>query len=641
MHLDNNKTVPVAIRDLFFPSSARRRSARFPRRYRGRRSVGHLLDDVRADLRLKRTRWRAFWFRTRHTLHRASQSFLQARRHPTSPSRPQATRRTSEAQHQPVFRYVLAGCASTAVLAGGTLLYPVLDTGEDASGVKLNRATLLERGALRFGVEEERATPFRAEPPTAEAAAPPRLDPGWFAVSPWLADPAIAEPQPAERGAAEPEPSTVAMEALSPVGREAPAEAPTLAGYHPGLLGHLMAPRSTLEDPGFDFGLEMEHAPSADWKREEIRVRSGDTFARIMSRAGFDTRLVHEIVTSSDEARRFRHLRPGHRLIVYRDDDGDLAALHFPFDQEEELRVTRRTDGDERTFDVEVAQRNLRRELVRAESEIQHSLYRAARRAGLTDRLIMQLTSVFGWEVDLGRELRRGHRFRILYEEIDDGDEEPVVGDIVAAKLIMGDRVVEAVRFTDGDGRTDYYTPEGESLRREFKRHPVEYRRISSPFDRNRRHPVLGVRRPHLGVDYAAPTGTPIRAAGEGRVIRRGWRGGYGRVVKIEHGSRYRTVYAHMSRFADGVRQGDRVERGQVIGYVGRSGLATGAHLHYEFIVNGQHRDPLEVELPKADSLAEQHQDRFNEHKDTLLGALRADDAPQRIALSGDFPYDP
>lgn len=521
------------------------------------------------------------------------------------------------------------GCAaSTGALAVVTLIWAPWSPSEESHGVSLNRATLMEHGAIQS--PDAWSTELNASPAASPGAdTENRTNRG--TTTDRFPDNHLTPETPALLAPFHDQDTMPPWDAVTPAGTEP---------MHPWMAAVTKDPIAQPQDESLPDWLEADEQsiapadPRAQWQREEIRVRSGDTFARIMSRAGYGTRAVHDLVSAGEESRRLRHLRPGHRIVIYRDEDGELAGLDFPFDADEMLRIERiaATEPDS-GFTAEIVPRNLQRHLVRAEGEITHSMYRAARQAGLNDRLIMQLSSVFGWEVDLGRDLRRGHRFRVLYEEIDGGDDEPIIGDIVAAKLMMGERVVEAVRFTDGDGRTDYYSPDGTSLRREFKRHPIEYRRISSPFDRNRRHPVLGVRRPHLGVDYAAPTGTPIRAAGEGRVVRRGWHGGYGRTVEIEHGSRYRTLYAHMSRFADDVRQGDRVERGQVLGYVGRSGMATGPHLHYEFIVNGTHRDPLEVDLPKADPLAEQHRDSFDQRADRLLTTLRSDDAPQRLAF--------
>ncbi|MDZ7737127.1 MAG: peptidoglycan DD-metalloendopeptidase family protein [Gammaproteobacteria bacterium] len=195
-------------------------------------------------------------------------------------------------------------------------------------------------------------------------------------------------------------------------------------------------------------------------------------------------------------------------------------------------------------------------------------------------------------------------------------------GPIIAAEFQNRGRTLRAVRYTTPDGRTDYYADDGRSMRKAFLRTPMDVYRISSHFDPNRRHPVMNTIRAHKGTDYAAPTGTPIKASGDGRIIHIGRKGGYGNAIILKHGGRYTTLYGHMSRFAEGLHNGSRVEQGQTIGYVGSTGLATGPHLHYEFRVNGVHKDPVKVELPKADSIPEKLQADFKQSTQPLLAEL-------------------
>lgn len=367
------------------------------------------------------------------------------------------------------------------------------------------------------------------------------------------------------------------------------------------------------------------------YQREVIEVRPGDSLARIFRRTGLAAADMQRVLNAGQPAERLASLRPGQRLTLIKDAEGALQELRLPFSAEQALHVEADGDG----FQAAVASRQSQRELVKTEAEIQRSLYHAAQRAGLNTQLTMRLTRILGWEIELGRDLRAGDSFTVIFERIETED-ETTLGNIKAVRL-DSDRAgtIEAIRYSHGDGQADYYTPQGESLRREFKRYPVDYQRISSSFDRNRRHPILGVRRPHLGVDLAASRGNPVRAAGEGRVVERRYKGGYGRLVTIEHGSRYRTRYAHLARYARGLSPGDRVERGEVIGYVGSSGLSSGPHLHYEFLVNGRHRNPVTVELPKADPLPDQHRQAFRDHAEPLLSALQGepDDGELRIAL--------
>jgi len=364
---------------------------------------------------------------------------------------------------------------------------------------------------------------------------------------------------------------------------------------------------------------------------EEVTVRSGDSFARILSRAGHTASDVQRILDTGERTESaLSRLRPGQALTLLRDDEGALAGVRFALDREEKLVVQRGDDG----FEATTVPRNLERELRQVDGTVDGSLFLSARRAGLEDRMIMQLARILDGDIDLGRDLRSGDAFSVLFERTLGPDGETLHKRLKAVRLDGSRRTLEALRFEDPDGRVSFYTPDGTSLARTFTRYPLEYERISSHFDRNRRHPILGVRRPHLGVDLAAPTGTPIRAAADGRVIERRRNGGYGRVITLRHGDRYQTLYAHLSRYARGLNVGDEVRRGEVIGYVGASGQATGPHLHYEFIENGRHRNPVTVDLPRADPLPEEHRRAFREHAAPLLASLRGESSGD-IQLAG------
>jgi murein DD-endopeptidase MepM/ murein hydrolase activator NlpD len=209
----------------------------------------------------------------------------------------------------------------------------------------------------------------------------------------------------------------------------------------------------------------------------------------------------------------------------------------------------------------------------------------------------------------------------VQWEEIWQDGEFVTDGEIVVAEFNNDGRQHQAIRFIDDSGRTDYYTPEGNSVRKAFLRSPVDFR-VSSSFNPNRLHPVLKTRRPHRGVDYAAPSGTPIKAAGDGKVIFRGVKSGYGNVVILQHGGNITTLYAHMSRFASSARTGSRVRQGQTIGYVGATGMVTGAHLHYEYRLNGVHRNPRTVKLPQAEPIAEKYREQFLAAAEPILQEL-------------------
>jgi murein DD-endopeptidase MepM/ murein hydrolase activator NlpD len=231
---------------------------------------------------------------------------------------------------------------------------------------------------------------------------------------------------------------------------------------------------------------------------------------------------------------------------------------------------------------------------------IESSLFEAAAVSGIPENIIMEMANIFGWDIDFALDIRKGDRFAVVYNELYKEGRKVRSGQILAAEFINRGKTYRALYYTDPKGNSGYFTPDGKSMRKAFLRSPVKFSRISSRFSGKRWHPVLGKWRSHRGVDYAAARGTPIRAAGDGKVIKATYSKSYGNVVFLQHGGRYTTVYAHMKGFARGIRKGKRVRQGQVIGYVGSTGLASGPHLHYEFRVNGVHRNPLTVKLPAA-----------------------------------------
>jgi murein DD-endopeptidase MepM/ murein hydrolase activator NlpD len=250
------------------------------------------------------------------------------------------------------------------------------------------------------------------------------------------------------------------------------------------------------------------------------------------------------------------------------------------------------------------------------------SLFVDGRKAGLSDAQIMELANLFGWDIDFALELQKGDRFEVVYDELWVDGEKLRNGPILAAEFINRGKVYRAVRYTDRQGETHYYSPDGYAKKRAFIRTPVKFTRISSRFTRKRWHPVLKRWRSHKGVDYAAPEGTPVKATGNGRVTFIGRKGGYGKVIFLHHGSRYTTVYGHLSRFARGLKTGSKVKQGQIIGYVGHTGLATGPHLHYEFRINGVHRNPLTVKLPKSIRLPKKELARFRRQIQPMVAQL-------------------
>ena len=353
-----------------------------------------------------------------------------------------------------------------------------------------------------------------------------------------------------------------------------------------------------------------------DWQR--MTVKPGDTLSGLFKRMEIGTNQLYALLNADKKAGKLvQTLHPGQTIQYYKDADG-LAALKLELNKTETLAYAR--DGD--SYKVNLSQVALESRAQHASGSIESSLFSAGKKAGLPDSIIMQLAGIFGWDVDFALDIRSGDHFNVIYEEFYKDGEKLEDGDILAAEFVNQGQTFRAVRFTDPNGESNYYTPEGYSMRKAFIRSPVDFRRISSTFQTERYHPVLGKKRPHRGVDYAAATGTPIKAAGDGKIIFRGTKGGYGNTVIIQHGGKYTTLYAHMSKFRKGVGVGSRVKQGQIIGYVGMTGLATGPHLHYEFRIDGVHRNPLTVKLPNAEPIKAAYKPAFLSQTQTLLAQL-------------------
>ena len=312
-------------------------------------------------------------------------------------------------------------------------------------------------------------------------------------------------------------------------------------------------------------------------------------------------------IAQLDEAKRqFRRIKPGDEFEVEHD-EGQIISLYSKLDLTSGLAITQGEEG----FTAELVEHPVEVRKRHAYGVIQTSLFESAAQSGLSDRTIMNVAGIFAWDVDFILDIRSGDNYYVQYEEIWQDGEYVTDGEIIAAEFNNNGRQIRAVRFKDGENNTDYFTPVGNSVRKAFIRAPVDFTRISSNFNPNRRHPILNTIRAHRGVDYAAPRGTPIKAAGDGKVIFRGTKSGYGKVVILQHGGNITTLYAHMSNFAAKAGLGTRVRQGQTIGFVGMTGLATANHLHYEYRLNGVHRNPRTVSLPDAEPIDEKYRERF------------------------------
>lgn len=373
-------------------------------------------------------------------------------------------------------------------------------------------------------------------------------------------------------------------------------------------------------------------APEPSLNRKQFTVRSGDSLSRLFKRAGLTDRDLYELMDQAPEASALRRIMPGHEVTFGVDDQGQLQELLYQRDRLRSLRFARgsegfRTEQLERKPDVQVAYRR---------ATIDSSLFMAGQRAGMSDNLTMKLAGIFGWDIDFILDIRRGDSFSVLFEEHFLDGEKIGNGAILAAEFTNRGETYRAVRYVDANGDANYFTPNGRSMRRAFLRTPVEFTRISSPFNPNRRHPVLNTIRAHEGTDYAAPHGTPVKASGDGKIRFAGRKGGYGKTIIVQHGQTYRTLYAHLRGFRRGIGHGSRVKQGQTIGYVGSSGLATGPHLHYEFHVNGAVRDPQTVELPQADSIPETEMARFETQVQPILAQMEQYRSETQLASLGE-----
>ena len=347
-----------------------------------------------------------------------------------------------------------------------------------------------------------------------------------------------------------------------------------------------------------------------------LTIGRGDTLDKLFRKHDLDLGHLSEIAKLDEARKRFRKLKPGDQFEITHD-EGDLVSMYSNLSLTSALKIERAESG----FKAEIVDRPIEKRKRLAYGTIQSSLFESAADAGLSDRVIMNIAGIFAWDVDFVLDIRSGDNYYVQYEEIWQDGEYVTDGEIVAAEFNNNGRTHQAIRFIDDEGRSDYYTPDGHSVRKAFLRAPVDFTRISSNFNPRRRHPILNTIRAHRGVDYAAPRGTPIKAAGDGKVIFRGVKGGYGNTIILQHGGNITTLYAHMSRFA-GVRIGSRVRQGQTIGYVGSTGLATANHLHYEYRLNGVHRNPRTVELPQADPIDQRYRRQFLATVEPILQEL-------------------
>jgi murein DD-endopeptidase MepM/ murein hydrolase activator NlpD len=336
------------------------------------------------------------------------------------------------------------------------------------------------------------------------------------------------------------------------------------------------------------------------------RVQRGDSVASLLQRLNVNDDDAFRFMRTEPKAKSIFQLRPGRLVQAVTDADGELQSLRYLHSAGQYLEISR--DGD--SFEAYERVLTPQRQTVQRSGVIRSSLYGATDEAGIPDAIANQIARVFSTDIDFHVDLRKGDRFSVIYETLYYAGEYLGPGRVLSAEFTNAGKKFQAYSFTDAEGNESYYSADGQNRAKSFLRSPLEFSRISSGFG-GRMHPIMRNWRAHTGVDFAAPRGTPVWATADGMVNFVGVKGGYGNVIEIRHSNGVTTLYAHLSRFADGVRTGTRVSQGQSIGYVGATGWATGPHLHYEFKIANVHQDPMKVALPKADPIAAQYREAF------------------------------
>jgi len=367
----------------------------------------------------------------------------------------------------------------------------------------------------------------------------------------------------------------------------------------------------------------VNHSQTSKHTIIEGRLKRGTTLGSEMRRSGVSSDLIHRITRAMAEDFDFRRSQPGHTFRVVLDAQGELHDFHYFTSQTDGYHVSR-VDG---VYRVERDVTQLVAIVSRLAGTVVTSLYDSIRDLGASPQLATDFTDIFAWDIDFSRVVHRGDEFRILYERLyvvrDDGSREFVrPGSILAAEYVGAAGNFTAVYFEPEEGRGAYYRPDGTSVERSFLLSPLRFGRISSRYTSARRHPILKVTRPHYGIDYAAPSGTPVWAVADGQVIYRSAAGGFGNLVKVRHANGYVSYYSHLSRFPKSLQVGDRVHQKQLVGYVGATGLATGPHVCFRVTHNGKYVDPLKLRSPEGKSVPHEVTHLFQGTRDILLAEL-------------------
>ena len=349
----------------------------------------------------------------------------------------------------------------------------------------------------------------------------------------------------------------------------------------------------------------LNEGDDAFWR--EARIQRGDTVSSLLDRLQVEDDAASAFLRTTREARTLRQLVPGRSIRAKTDENGQLLSLRYIASDNTLLQV----DRAQGSFRVQEQQAPVESQVTIKSGEIRSSLFGATDAAGVPDPVAIQMADIFSSDIDFHLDIRKGDRFTVIYETYHHNGEQVKTGRVLAAEFVNDGKTYQAFYFRDRSGREGYYTPEGKNLRKAFLRSPLEFSRITSGFTLARFHPILQKWRAHKGVDYGAPIGTRVRAVSDGTVAFAGKQNGYGNLIILQHNGSISTAYGHLSRFANGLHKGTHVNQGDIIGYVGMTGMATGPHLHYEFRVAGVQRNPLTVPMPQAFPIAAQFKQDF------------------------------
>ncbi len=372
----------------------------------------------------------------------------------------------------------------------------------------------------------------------------------------------------------------------------------------------------SMEELDLESAVEAETSNFIKLKRAEIK--RNDSLFSILKRLGIEEKNIVTLV-NSDRSNLLAQIKIGKTLEVGISDFNKVISLNYIKDFKSGVRAKK--SGE--VYEIEEYELNTEKYRVFKNIEINNSLYVDGLKEGLPDSVIMDLVYIFGWDIDFVHDIRPGDSYSLIYEEVFVNGEKKLDGDILIAEFINRDRTHTAIRYKLQNGFSEYFSLEGRNVKKAFLRSPVKFSYISSSYNLKRRHPILHKIRAHTGDDYAASRGTPVRTTGDGTVVFADKKGGYGNLVEIKHTEDYSTRYAHLNKFHSKIKVGGKVKQSETIGYVGRTGTATGDHLHYEFRVNGKHTNPLTVKLPNAKPIHENDKDSYGLYAEKILADLK------------------